>query len=200
MSNYRRAGDAASLELECHIQGNPLELFTHHGIEAGAANDSFNTANDLNDAKSSWPVDGCWSDLAPSTSGLNTSESGGTSGTEGQTQRKRVGRPRVNRPAATKKRGDAQPTRGPKPKYVFQSNEEAADARRERNRQAAIESYYKRRQRVQQLETEISRLTQENAALEELHKQITSGAPHSLLSPSMEGVQSWLNSHCTSSL
>lgn len=37
-----------------------------------------------------------------------------------------------------KKRG-----RGPKPKYQFGSKEEAVDARRERNRQAALESYYK---------------------------------------------------------
>ena len=33
--------------------------------------------------------------------------------------------------------------RTPKPKYVFQTVEEAADARRERNRKAALESYYR---------------------------------------------------------
>lgn len=33
--------------------------------------------------------------------------------------------------------------RGPKPKYVFSTQEEAADARRERNRKAALESYYR---------------------------------------------------------
>lgn len=33
--------------------------------------------------------------------------------------------------------------RGPKPKYIFSTQEEAADARRERNRKAALESYYR---------------------------------------------------------
>lgn len=33
--------------------------------------------------------------------------------------------------------------RGPKPKYVFGSREEAAGARRERNRKAALDSYYR---------------------------------------------------------
>ena len=33
--------------------------------------------------------------------------------------------------------------RGPKPKYIFGTEEEAADARRERNRKAALDSYYK---------------------------------------------------------
>ena len=33
--------------------------------------------------------------------------------------------------------------RGPKPKYLFGTQEEAADARRERNRKAALDSYYR---------------------------------------------------------
>jgi hypothetical protein len=68
--------------------------------------------------------------------------------------RRQVGRPRVASASAAAcpppqgapldpdqqqpKRG-----RGPKPKYVYQTPGEAADARRDRNRKAALESYYK---------------------------------------------------------
>lgn len=63
--------------------------------------------------------------------------------------RRRVGRPRTAKTTtgavATAEDPSAQPKRGrgPKPKYVFTSQEAAADARKERNRKAALESYYR---------------------------------------------------------
>ena len=68
-------------------------------------------------------------------------------------RKRRVGRPRVvaatcdppprghaagAAPERTTKRA-----RGPKPKYMYNTLEEAADARRERNRKSALESYHK---------------------------------------------------------
>ncbi len=63
-----------------------------------------------------------------------------------QAKRKRTGRPRVSPrpPARCSEGGEAQrKRRGPRPKYQFSSREEALGARRERNRQAALLSYYK---------------------------------------------------------
>ena len=55
--------------------------------------------------------------------------------------------------------------RGPKPKYVFSTQQEALGARRERNRKAALDSYYRKKEQTQTLEAERQRLQQENAAL-----------------------------------
>jgi Basic region leucine zipper len=128
---------------------------------------------------------------------MTTSQTGGSAGVDSgcEGHQKKVGRPRISRPPPVQNTTRGKRTRGPKPKYVFQSNEEAANARRERNRQAALNSYYRKREYIQELQTEISRLERENAALSELHQQIASGAPHSLLEPSEAGIGSWLGSN-----
>jgi len=83
--------------------------------------------------------------------------------------------------------------RGPKPKYIYKSKEEAAGARRERNRKAALESYYKRRNRMEEVEREMERLQAENASLELLLSQIESGSFASKESVSTdEGIDDWL--------
>jgi len=56
--------------------------------------------------------------------------------------------------------------RGPKPKYLYKSAEEAAEARKQRNRKAALDSYYKKRNTIQELQDEITRLQRENDLLE----------------------------------
>ncbi|GAB4819720.1 hypothetical protein N2152v2_006766 [Parachlorella kessleri] len=68
--------------------------------------------------------------------------------------------------------------RGPKPKYVFGNRVEAAGARRERNRKAALDSYYRQRQHVKELEEERDRLLAENSSLEGLlgHLQLGGNA------------------------
>lgn len=78
---------------------------------------------------------------------------GGSDGGGGGAPRRKGGRPRLHHPtAATAAAGASQAPaqqpykkggRGPKPKYLFGSREEAADARRERNRKAALDSYYR---------------------------------------------------------
>jgi hypothetical protein len=55
--------------------------------------------------------------------------------------------------------------RGPKPKYIYKSAEEAAEARKQRNRKAALDSYYKKRNTIQELQDEITRLQRENDLL-----------------------------------
>jgi hypothetical protein len=85
-------------------------------------------------------------------------------GSGAKAPRRKGGRPRLHYPSALKAAagapadapadGDAssapgvqqsykQSGRGPKPKYIFGTRAEAADARRERNRKAALDSYYK---------------------------------------------------------
>lgn len=84
----------------------------------------------------------------------SSGDSGGAGGKA--PPRRKGGRPRIHHPrapaaaAAAAAEGTTPPAqpykksgRGPKPKYIFGSAEEAADARRERNRKAALESYYK---------------------------------------------------------
>jgi hypothetical protein len=65
--------------------------------------------------------------------------------------------------------------RGPKPKYIFATNDEALDARKERNRKAALESYYRKRQKTEALNREIRRLEAENARLEQLTVDVATG-------------------------
>ena len=65
--------------------------------------------------------------------------------------------------------------RGPKPKYVYSSAEQAAAARRQRNRKTALESYYRRREKIQNLEKEVSQLEQENKRLCQLLDEVNAG-------------------------
>lgn len=88
---------------------------------------------------------------------------------------------------AVEKRG-----RGPKPKYVFRSKEEAAGARRERNRRAALDSYYKQREHVRALERERDRLLGENTSLERLLGHLQLGGRCPLHELSDAGIDAWL--------
>lgn len=114
--------------------------------------------------------------------------------------KRRVGRPRVNEPggssiggaAATAAAGEGK--RGPKPKYVFSNPDEAVDARRERNRKAALESYYKKRQKLGALEGEKQLLEAENAALEKLLCGLQQGTT-TLPEASDNGINTWLQTH-----
>lgn len=90
---------------------------------------------------------------------------------------------------------DAKRPRGPKPKYVYSTTEEAVDARRERNRRAALNSYYRKRSRVESLESEARRLDSENSALEQLLVKLAEHAvPEELLTKlrTDEDINVWL--------
>lgn len=116
--------------------------------------------------------------------------------------RRPVGRPRSQAPppstapmagaaagpsaARQQKRG-----RGPKPKYIFATDDEALDARKERNRKAALESYYRKRQKTDALTQEINRLKAENAKLEKLAVDIDMGVVV-LEEATEEGLGAWL--------
>ncbi|KAL4436329.1 hypothetical protein ABPG77_009891 [Micractinium sp. CCAP 211/92] len=82
--------------------------------------------------------------------------------------------------------------RGPKPKYIFSTQEEAADARRERNRKAALESYYRKKEHTERLQRELSDLREENAALQMLLGEMASTGLCPLLEASNEGINLWL--------
>ncbi|KAI7840577.1 hypothetical protein COHA_005730 [Chlorella ohadii] len=82
--------------------------------------------------------------------------------------------------------------RGPKPKYVFATQEEAADARRERNRKAALESYYKKKERTAQLTSEVAALQAENAALQSLLLEMHTTGLCPLAEASQDGIDAWL--------
>jgi hypothetical protein len=88
--------------------------------------------------------------------------------------------------------GVAKQRRGPKPKYVFPSPDEAAKARKARNRKAALDSYYKKKGRVSELQAEISRLKIENFALEALSNEIENSGVSPLGVASDAGVDAWL--------
>ncbi|KAI8102831.1 hypothetical protein M9434_005623 [Picochlorum sp. BPE23] len=90
----------------------------------------------------------------------------------------------------TKKR-----SRGPKPKYIYSSKEQAAAARKERNRQAALNSYYKRRQRIQDLEKEVDDLSKENSMLQKLLQDVQEGRANPLEVCSMEKIDIYLREH-----
>lgn len=83
--------------------------------------------------------------------------------------------------------------RGPKPKYLFATQGEAADARRERNRKAALDSYYRKKEHTQRLHAEIAALEAQNAALQDLLSEMTSTGLCPLLEASNEGVDMWLH-------
>eukprot|EP00887_Chlorella_sp_A99_P007175 scaffold2.g7175.t1 len=82
--------------------------------------------------------------------------------------------------------------RGPKPKYVFPSQQEALGARRERNRQAALESYYRKKARTAELEGAAARLAGENAALERLLAEVEATGKCPLLEPTEAALDLWL--------
>ena len=120
-------------------------------------------------------------------------------------QKRRVGRPRVDEPGgsgggnswganAAAACGGSEGKRGPKPKYVFETTDEALDARRGRNRKAALESYYKKRQKLESLEEEKERLLAENAALEKLLSGLKEGTTM-LSEPSDNAINTWLQSN-----
>ncbi|KAL4420571.1 hypothetical protein ABPG75_010227 [Micractinium tetrahymenae] len=82
--------------------------------------------------------------------------------------------------------------RGPKPKYIFQTQEEAADARRERNRKAALESYYRKKEHTTRLQQQLTDLQEENAALQQLLAEMATTGLCPLLEASNEGIDLWL--------
>ena len=112
-------------------------------------------------------------------------------------RKRRVGRPRGFSASATKPSANAtedptqKRTRGPKPKYVFPTPDEAMDARKERNRKAALESYYRKRQRVNEMEQEMNRLMAENKLLESLADEMEKGVT-TLEEASERGIDVWL--------
>jgi hypothetical protein len=65
--------------------------------------------------------------------------------------------------------------RGPKPRYVYSCPEQAAAARRQRNRNTALKSYYKRREHIQNLEKQVKEIEEENAALCQLLDAVERG-------------------------
>jgi len=117
--------------------------------------------------------------------------------------RRPVGRPRSQpiaplsaaAPSAAALASGGQPQksgRGPKPKYVYATNDEALDARKERNRKAALESYYRKRQKTDALNQEIRKLEAENALLESLVGKIEQGDVVELEEATEEGLNAWL--------
>ncbi|WPT16836.1 hypothetical protein PSENEW3_00004844 [Picochlorum sp. SENEW3] len=94
-----------------------------------------------------------------------------------------------------KKKETKKRTRGPKPKYIYSSKEQAAAARKERNRQAALNSYYKRRQRTQDLEKEVDHLSKENSMLQKLLQDVQEGRANPLEVCSMEKIDIYLREH-----
>lgn len=82
--------------------------------------------------------------------------------------------------------------RGPKPKYVFATQEEAADARRERNRKAALESYYKKKEHTERLKRQLAALEAENVALQSLLLEMNTTGLCPLSEASQDGIDAWL--------
>lgn len=65
--------------------------------------------------------------------------------------------------------------RGPKPKYIFSNPEQAAAARKERNRAAALQSYYKKKNHTLNLEAQVRELEEEQNKLTMLLEQVENG-------------------------
>eukprot|EP00884_Botryococcus_braunii_P009341 jgi/Botrbrau1/18408/Bobra.0072s0001.1 len=61
--------------------------------------------------------------------------------------------------------------RGAKPKYSYVNQEEALAMRRQRNRETALSSYYKRKAHIDQLALEAEALQADNEALQELRRR-----------------------------
>ncbi|KAI3430846.1 hypothetical protein D9Q98_009257 [Chlorella vulgaris] len=138
-------------------------------------------------------------------------------GSGGKAPRRKGGRPRLHYPSAQKAAagapadapadGDAssapgvqqsykQSGRGPKPKYIFGTRAEAADARRERNRKAALDSYYKKKEHTKRLQAELSALRSENDALQQLLREMNATGLCPLPEASNDGVNMWLQLNC----
>lgn len=75
----------------------------------------------------------------------------------------------------TVKKKGARGARGPKPKYVFSDPEQAAAARKERNRAAALQSYYKKKQHTLNLEQQVRELEEEQNKLKLLLDKVENG-------------------------
>jgi len=101
----------------------------------------------------------------------------------------------VEESTAKKKKETMKRARGPKPKYIYSSKEQAAAARKERNRQTALNSYYKRRQRIQDLEKEVSHLSEENSKLQTLLQDVQEGRANPQDLFSMEEIDRYLREH-----
>lgn len=82
--------------------------------------------------------------------------------------------------------------RGAKPKYVYDTPEEAIAKRRKRNRDTANSSYAKRKQRVAALRQQITSLQEERATLTTLHQLLQSLplAEHGLVREQLQSGQS----------
>lgn len=112
-------------------------------------------------------------------------------------QRRPVGRPRtdINQKILPCSGSSDKRRRGPKPKYIFATPQEAALARKERNRKSALESYYRRRRKLETLENEKKRLTEENKALEALLADVKSKGSCVLTDINDNGIDIWLKQH-----
>jgi hypothetical protein len=71
--------------------------------------------------------------------------------------------------------------RGAKPKYEYDTLEEATARRRERNRETALSSYYKRKAYITQLRQEIEKLQSERAALFKARALVASDAQRAVV-------------------
>jgi hypothetical protein len=141
----------------CDSLGSTLDIFP---VCSGSDDDG----TVWSDGKSARAMDGSILSESTNPSSAHTIQNSSTMGRRLKTDR--------NRRACS---SDGQRSRGPKPKYVFQSKEEAIQARRERNRIAAKDSYYKRRNKVASLESEKLDLVRQNALLKELLHGIENG-------------------------
>ena len=63
--------------------------------------------------------------------------------------------------------------KGPRFKYVYDSPEQAAEARRQRNREAALRSYRQKREYLARMEAEVAKLESEHAELLKLLDDVT---------------------------
>ena len=65
--------------------------------------------------------------------------------------------------------------KGPRFKYLYDSAEQAAEARRQRNRAAALRSYHRKREYTARMEAEVAELEREHAELLKLLDEVTAG-------------------------
>jgi hypothetical protein len=68
-----------------------------------------------------------------------------------------------------------QKKKGPRFKYVYDCPEQAAEARRQRNRAAALRSYHKKREYLARIEAEVAELEREHEELLNLLEDVTAG-------------------------
>ncbi|KAL0029168.1 hypothetical protein WJX77_012437 [Trebouxia sp. C0004] len=159
----------------------------------------------------------------PSLSGTDSSPSSGSDEQVGVPDvkggcqmKRRCGRPRVydldrlgpsDAARAALKSPQKTKGRGAKPKYIYNTAEEAIAKRRKRNRDTATQSYYNRKQRVSMLTNEMAGLKEENAALRTilcilerdpqadkgwLRQQLSAGRSSSSILPELQQTSSWM--------